>query len=69
MGGLAEERRQNYSEVQVKQISGKIVKATDKAVFVMHSSAQLPGLYARTPEETTKNLASKMYEEKAEKFL
>ena len=35
------ESRQNYSEPQVAQISDKIVKATDKAVFVMHASRDI----------------------------
>jgi ribonuclease J len=35
------ERRQNYSEPQVKQISDKIVKETDKAVFTMHASRDI----------------------------
>ena len=35
------ETRQNYSEPQVKQIIDKIVKATDKAVFVMHASRDI----------------------------
>jgi Fe-S-cluster-containing hydrogenase component 2 len=30
---------------------------------------QSTSLYSRTPEETTRNLATKMYEEKAEEFL
>ena len=32
---------QNYTEPQVKQISDKIVKATDKAVFTMHASRDI----------------------------
>ena len=35
------ETRQNYSEPQVKEISDKIVKATDKAVFTMHASRDI----------------------------
>ncbi len=35
------ETRQNYSEPQVAQISDKIVKATDKAVFTMHASRDI----------------------------
>ena len=35
------ETRQNYSEPQVKQLSDKIVKATDKAVFTMHASRDI----------------------------
>ena len=35
------ESRQNYSEPQVAQISDKIVKATDKAVFTMHASRDI----------------------------
>jgi ribonuclease J len=35
------ETRQNYSEPQVREISDKIVKATDKAIFVMHASRDI----------------------------
>jgi ribonuclease J len=35
------ETRQNFSEPQVKLLSDKIVKATDKAVFVMHASRDI----------------------------
>ncbi len=38
---VEKEKRQNYSETQVKKLSHKIVSATNKIVFVMHYSRDM----------------------------
>ncbi len=52
------ETHQNYSEPQVKAISDKTVKATDKAVFTMHASRDIDRF--KTFYEVAKNNNRKM---------